>query len=117
MILTTLGAGTNLKPVGNSSVSIKTSTSQYSKGGNYMGKLKFNCNYCPASFEQVKQLFDHYEAEHRNWEFKRYKVKHIPSGERGMATAPTPEEACARLCWDIKDCEVKEALTGDSLAK
>ena len=70
--------------------------------------LRFDCNCCPASFPQVKQLFEHYEAEHKNRDFKRYRIKHRPSGEIGMATAPTPEQACARLCWDIKDCKVFE---------
>jgi len=71
--------------------------------------MKFTCNFCPASFDQVKLLFDHYEAEHKNREFKNYKITHRPSGEKGMATAPSPEQACLRLCWNIKDCEVKEA--------
>lgn len=70
--------------------------------------LRFYCNYCSASFPQIKELFEHYEAEHKNRDFKRYRIKHLPSGEQGSASAPTPEQACARLCWELKDCDVKE---------
>ena len=80
-----------------------------------MSKLMFNCNYCPASFPQIKQLFDHYEAEHKNQKLTLYKITHLPSKERGLASAPTPEEACLRLGWDIKDCEVEETSYADLL--
>lgn len=70
--------------------------------------LIFGCRYCPETFKQIKQLFDHYESKHHNQGFKQYKIKHLPSGNTGMASAPTPEEACNRVCWDLKDCEVKE---------
>lgn len=72
-----------------------------------MAKLKFICNYCPAEFAQVKHLFDHYQEVHQNKGFKLYDIKHRPTGDVGLASAPTPEEACARICWDFKECEVK----------
>lgn len=75
-----------------------------------MGKLRFDCAFCPTSFDQVTQLFAHYESEHKNKDFKRYKVKHRPSGSVGMASAPSPKEACKRLCWDMKDCVVQEVI-------
>lgn len=75
-----------------------------------MAKLRFECAYCPNSFDKVTELFNHYESEHKNKSFKRYKVKHKPSGSTGMASAPSPEEACKRLCWNIKDCIVKEVI-------
>ena len=80
-----------------------------------MTKLRFLCAYCPAKFEQIKQLFDHYENEHRNRGFKRYKIRHLPSGNVGMASAPTPEEACSRVCWDFKECEVRELRKGEKV--
>lgn len=75
----------------------------------------FCCNYCPATFPQVKQLFDHYEAEHKNQKQTLYRIKHLPSGEKGLASAPTPEQACSRLGWDIKDCKAKEASYAELL--
>ncbi len=75
-----------------------------------MAKLKFECAYCPTSFDKVTELFDHYENEHKNRDFKRYRIKHIPSGNKGMASATSPEKACKRLCWNIKDCVVREEI-------
>jgi len=44
-----------------SRVFIGSNTNPYLKGRKLMGKLRFDCNYCPASFPRVKQLFDHAE--------------------------------------------------------
>lgn len=70
--------------------------------------MKFLCNYCPAEFDQIKHLFEHYESEHKNRGFKRYKIRHLPTGNTGLASAPTPEEACQRIAWNHENCEVKE---------
>ncbi len=77
--------------------------------------FRFDCNYCSASFPQVKQLFEHYETEHKNQKLTLCRIKHLPSGEKGLASASMPEEACLRLGWDIKDCEVKETNYADLL--
>jgi len=107
----------NPKPAGNSIAFTEISTSLYLKENRYMAKLNFNCIYCTSSFDLITDLFRHYEAEHRNLGFKSYSITHRPSKEKGHATAPNPEQACLRLCWELKDCDVKEALITDSFAK
>ncbi len=70
-------------------------------------KLTFYCDYCPQNFPNVKLLFDHYEREHANRGFHTYEIRHRPSGEIGMASAPSAQEACERVGWSIGDCSVK----------
>ena len=82
-----------------------------------MPKLKFNCIYCPESFDNVKELFDHYEVEHKNQEFRSYKITHRPSKQQGLTFAPTPSQACLRLGWDINDCIVESNNNNDTFRK
>jgi len=73
-------------------------------------ELKFQCNYCPEEFPNVKLLFDHYEEKHAS-HLRLYRIKYCPSKQIGLARAPSPKQACQRLGWEIKDChDIEEVI-------
>lgn len=73
----------------------------------------FNCKFCKQTFSTFKELVEHYGAEHESECLKRYEISHIPSGDRAINKAATPEEACWSFGWKVSDCKVKEVPDED----
>jgi hypothetical protein len=69
--------------------------------------LTFECQYCPALFKQLKDLFDHWESNHRNI-CSLYIIEHRKSKQIAQAIAPTAQEACYRFDWYIGDCYIRQ---------
>jgi len=72
-----------------------------------MTKIKLYCNYCPEIYPDFKTLVDHYKDKHAN-KLNRYLVENRAEKARAIINAPSAQEACQSLGWQIGDCFIKE---------
>lgn len=70
-------------------------------------KLTWQCNYCPETYPNFRELLEHYEQNH-NRELRRFEVRHLKSKSKGIVSATNSEEACEFFGWNSQECKVKQ---------
>ena len=69
--------------------------------------MTFECRYCPSTFSQLKDLFDHWENEHKAI-CSLYIIEHRKLKQVASAIAPSAQEACYIFGWYIGDCYIRQ---------